>query len=103
MFEIMVPEAHDSMSKVTLDGTSYVLRFTHNGTFDYWSIGIYDEQENEIVPMTKIVPYFSLFNYPYTDLPKGVLFCDTKQDVVHENDFKDRIAHIIYIEEGDEL
>lgn len=101
MFEIMVPEGHDTMNKVTLDGTSYVLRFTYNGTYDYWSIGIYDEQENEIIPMTKIVPYYNLFDYPYDDLPKGMMFCDTKQDVVHENDFKDRIAHIIYVEEGD--
>lgn len=101
MFEILVPEAHDSMSKVTLDGTIYRLRFTYNGDYDYWSIGIYDENDNAIVPMTKIVPLANLFPYPYDDLPKGTLFCYSKQDDVHENDFKNRIAHIVYLEEGD--
>lgn len=101
MFEIVVPEGHDTMSKVTLDGTVYVLRFTYNGTQDYWSIGIYDESENPIIPMTKIVPLYKLFNYAYTDLPKGILFCDCPNEVIRENDFKNRVAHIVYIEEAD--
>jgi hypothetical protein len=104
MFEIIVPKGHDTMNRVTLDGTVYVLRFTYNSTYDYWSIGIYDEQENEIIPMTKCVPYFDIFGmYPYDDLPKGVLFCDSKQGSVHESDFTNRIAHIVYMEEADLL
>lgn len=101
MFEIMVPEGHDTMCDVTLDGQNFVLRFTYNGTCDYWSIGIYDEMENEIIPMTKIVPFFDLFPYSYSDLPGGILFCDARTDVVHENDFKERIAHIVYIPEAE--
>lgn len=103
MFDIIVPEGHDTMSRVTLSGTVYFLRFTYNGTYDYWSIGIYDEMENEIIPMTKIVPHINLFDYTYTDLPEGILMCDSKQDEIHENDFKDKNAYITYIEPEDLL
>lgn len=103
MFDIIVPEGHDTMSRVTLSGTVYHMRFTYNGTYDYWSIGLYDEDQNPIIPMTKIVPHFNLFDYPYSDLPKGALMCDSKQDAVHENDFRDKLAYITYIEPEDLL
>ncbi len=101
MFEIIVPEGHDTMSRVTLDGTVYWLRFTYNGTEDYWSVGVYDEDENPIIAMEKIVPWFRLFNYPYTDLPGGTLFCDCPNDTVKGDDFKNRVAHMVYIEEAE--
>lgn len=104
MFEIFVPDEHDSMSGITLDGTAYLLRFTYNSTADYWSIGLYDENENGIIPMTRIVPYFDLFGiYTYDGLPEGTLFCDSREEYIRENAFRDGTAHMIYLEKGDSL
>ena len=45
MFEIFVPDEHDSMSSITLGETEYYLRFTYNSRFDFWSVGIYDSMK----------------------------------------------------------
>lgn len=102
MFEIFVPDEHDSMSSITLGETEFYLRFTYNSRFDLWSIGIYDSMKEPIIPMTKIVPYFDLFSvYSGTDLPSGSLFCDCKKDTVGESDFRDKTAHMVYAEAGE--
>lgn len=65
---IDVPDHNDSFSRVVLSGTAYLIRFTYNDTFDYWTFGLYDTQENPIVTGIKMVP-----NYPLN------LFCDNDQ------------------------
>lgn len=99
MIMINVPDMHDSMSKVTLDGTVYWLRFTYNSTYDYWSIGIYDEDQNDYIPMTKIVPMYDLLRSykSYEGIPQGYLFCAAKVEQIKESSFKDGDAIIVYI------
>lgn len=99
MIKITVPDAHDSMSKVTLDGTVYWLRYTYNSTYDYWSIGIYDEDQNALVPMTKVVPMYDLLRSykSYEGIPQGFLFCASRVEQVGETAFRDGDAVIAYI------
>ena len=46
---IEVPDMNDSMSRVVLNGTAYLIRFTWNDTGAYWKFGLYDSQNQPIV------------------------------------------------------
>lgn len=37
MLYIKVPDMNDSVSNLSIDGTEYILRFTYNEKYDYWS------------------------------------------------------------------
>lgn len=100
MFYIDVPDINDSVSALSIDGKEYVLRFTYNETYDYWSFGLYVEDKKPIIAMTKIVPNFPILHY-YTDtnIPNGIFGCiaDSGIDRVGRNAFKNKIAEFVYI------
>ena len=39
---IEVPDMNDSVSRVVLSGTAYLIRFTYNDSKDYWKFSLYD-------------------------------------------------------------
>ena len=53
---IEVPDMNDSVSRVVLSGTAYLIRFTYNDSKDYWKFSLYDSQNVPIVLGVKIVP-----------------------------------------------
>ena len=57
---IEVPDMNDSVSRVVLSGTAYLIRFTYNDSKDYWKFSLYDSQNVPIVLGVKIVPQFPL-------------------------------------------
>lgn len=89
---------NDSFSELSIDGVEYNLRFTYNEKYDYWSFGLYDEDEEPIIAMTRIVPNFPIFHF-YTDvlIPQGVFGCLSDLDTVGRNDFNDLTAEFVYI------
>lgn len=98
MLFIEVPDMNDSMSEISIDGTIYNLRFTYNEKYDYWNFGIYDEYEEPLIAMTRIVPCFDLLHY-YTDtaLPDGVFGCLSDSGIVGRDSFKSSDAEFVYI------
>jgi len=38
---IEVPDMNDSISRIVLNGTAYMLRFSYNDTCDYWKFSLY--------------------------------------------------------------
>lgn len=98
MLYIKVPDMNDSMSALSIDGKEYILRFTYNETYDYWSFGLYDRDKRPIIAMTKIVPNFPLFHY-YTDtgIPDGIFGCLSDTDKVGREAFNDKTAEFVYI------
>lgn len=98
MIYIEVPDMNDSMSEISIDGVTYLLRFTYNERYKYWSFGIYTEEEEAIITMTKIVPGFDLFHYySDADLPDGVFGCLCDKETVERNDFIDGTAEFVFI------
>ncbi len=98
MIYIAVPDKNDSVSRITLSGKEYLIRFTYNPTYDYWSYGLYDINKKPILPMAKIVPFSPLlYFYKYTDLPDGQLGCFSAVERVGRNAFKDGKAKFAYI------
>ena len=39
---IEVPDMNDSVSRVVLSGTAYLIRFTYNDSKDYWKFSLYE-------------------------------------------------------------
>lgn len=98
MIYIQVPDQNDSMATLSIDGIVYMLRFTYNETYDYWSFGLYNEREQPIIAMTRIVPNFPLLHfYTDTDLPNGIFGCVSKKETVGRYDFVNQTAEFIYI------
>lgn len=98
MIYITVPDENDSMSQLTIDETDYNIRFTYNESYDYWSFGLYDSDEEPVIAMTRIVPNFPLFHfYSGGSLPDGVFGCLSDTEKVGREAFNDGTAEFIYI------
>jgi len=94
---IEVPDMNDSISRIVLNGTAYMLRFSYNDTCDYWKFSLYTAQNDPIVLGIKIVPRFPLnVFYGVTSIPDGFFAVLTKKDRVGRNDFKDGSAQFIF-------
>lgn len=95
---ITVPDMNDSMSNISLGGKEYVIRFTYNERYDYWSFGLYDVKKTPIIAMTRIVPNFPLTHYYRgTDMPDGVFGCISDKDTVGRQAFNEKTAEFVYI------
>lgn len=98
MTYIQVPDMNDSISFIEIDGAEYWLRFTYNELYDYWSFGIYDDQEEPIIAMTRIVPNFPLMHfYEAHGLPDGVFGCLCDSENVGRYAFLNDEATFVYI------
>ena len=98
MLYIEVPDMNDSISTISIDGTTYNLRFTYNDKYDYWSFGILDEDRKPIIAMTRIVPNFPIFHF-YTgkNLPDGIFGCISDFSTVGRKAFINKTARFVYI------
>ena len=69
---IAVPDMNDSFSRVVLNGTAYLMRFTWNDTAQRWMWGLYTTDRTAIIEGVKVVPSFPI-NLPYghLGLPAG--------------------------------
>ena len=48
MIYITVPNMNDSISSITIAEKQYLIRFTYNGTGDFWSFGVSDNDDQPI-------------------------------------------------------
>lgn len=98
MLYIEVPDMNDSMSALSIDGVEYLIRFTYNEKYDYWSFGLYTIDEESIIAMTRIVPNFPIMHYyTYIDIPDGIFGCLSDTDTVGRQAFNNQTAEFIYI------
>lgn len=98
MLYITVPDMNDSVSSITIDEVEYDIRFTYNGTGDYWSFGLYDVEDNPIIAMTKIVPNFPLTHFfNYTELPNGIFGALSNEERITRESFNNGTAEFVYI------
>ena len=98
MLYIKVPDMNDSMSKLSIDGKEYVLRFTYNEKYDYWSFGLYNSKKEPLIAMTRIVPNFPIFHfYTSVDLPDGIFGCLSDLAQVGREAFNQNTAEFVYI------
>ncbi len=95
---IEVPDMNDSVSRITLDGKQYQIRFTYNDTGGYWSFGLMDSLGNPLLTGVKIVPEFPLnLFYGTENLPVGVFAALTELARIGRKDFLDEKAKFVFI------
>lgn len=98
MLYIEVPDMNDSISTLSIDGKEYGLRFTYNEKYDFWSFGLYNEDNVPIIAMTRIVPNFPIFHfYTDTDIPDGIFGCLSDCEEVGRYAFVNKTAEFVYI------
>lgn len=98
MLFIKVPDMNDGMSALSIDGKEYLLRFTYNELYDFWSFGLYTSEEEPIIALTRIVPNFPIFHYyTYPDIPDGIFGCISDTDSVGRHAFNNKTAEFVYI------
>jgi hypothetical protein len=87
MIRIYPPAENDSMSRIALSGTEYYLRFTYNASGDWWSLGIYDKDENPILDQVKIVPMYPLNLFHQGEaMPRGLFLAWTDLERIGKED-----------------
>lgn len=96
---IVVPDMNDSFSRIIILGVEYLIRFTYNDTYDYWSFGIYYPNETPIVQNIKIVPKFPLNLFTgVLGMPYVYFACSSNLEHIGRNAFKEESAKFYYIE-----
>lgn len=95
---IQVPYMNDSFSRVILCKQEFLIRFSYNGTYDYWSFGIYDNNRNILLQQRKIVPLSPLTHFDVSvNIPQGIFGCFTNLKKIGRSDFINKKAEFAFI------
>ena len=94
---IEVPDKNDSLSRIVLNGTAYLIRFTYQSANDYWKFGIYTVQKEPVVIGVKIVPNFPLnLFWGNAELTNGFFGAKSNLERIGRNDFVNKKATFIF-------
>lgn len=100
---IVVPDLNDSFSDIVLDGAEYLIRFTYNDTYDFWTVGLYYPDRTPIVQGLKVVPDFPINVFSdRTYMPRVVLACTSIREQVGRNSFVNGEASFAIVEADDD-
>lgn len=95
---IEVPDMNDSISRISLLGSQYQLRFTWNDTGGYWMFGILDSLGEPLLVGLRIVPQFPLnLFHAGKNLPQGIFAALTEKESIERTDFIDSKAQFVFI------
>lgn len=99
---IMPPDLHDSFSRVVLNNTEYLIRFTYNDVGDYWTFGLYDGEQLPLAAGIKLVPNSPLnFFYQCSGLPDGTFGVLSDLDRIGHRALLDGRARFVFIPNSD--
>lgn len=91
---------NDVVSSISLDGTLYKFRMTWNPDGYFWTLHLWDRNDNPLLTNVKVVPNFPLlFNKHCFDIPSGEFLVITKQTVIDRDAFADGRATLVYLTE----
>lgn len=95
---IEVPDMNDSISRITLLGVQYQIRFTWHDMGSFWTFGLSDALGNPLVIGIKIVPQFPLnLFYETYGFPVGIFAALTEKESISRSDFADGKAEFVFI------
>ncbi|WP_314878783.1 phage baseplate plug protein [Haemophilus parahaemolyticus] len=106
MIEINVPDYNDSLLEVELDEETFFLHFSWNETGEFWTLGIENAYNNELVSSLKILPERPLLQFVRNEhLPLGELVAvrTDNEQAIGRNDFKNGKATLFYMSIDDEF
>lgn len=93
------PDKNDGLTRIVLDGDEYLFRFSFNYEGQFWTLGVYENENTPIVAGIKITPCFPVNWYfrQYIKLPKGILGVVTRLEKIGRQDFVNGNAQFVYI------
>lgn len=95
-------DGSDIVSSVELESTTYKFRMLWNPGGYFWSMHLWDNNDNPLATNIKVVPNFPLlFNKHCFNVPAGEFVVITNQTVLDRDVFKDNRAYLVYVT-GDE-
>ena len=98
---IDIPDKNDSMSRITLSGREYFIRFTYNVRHEFWCFSLYNTNQELLLGMVRVVPLSPITEYyTYTDLPDGKFGCEAQGDI-DRYAFKEKTARFFFIPNSD--
>ena len=98
---IDIPYKNDSMSRITLSGREYFIRFTYNVRHEFWCFSLYNTNQELLLGMVRVVPLSPITEYyTYTDLPDGKFGCEAQGDI-DRYAFKEKTARFFFIPNSD--
>lgn len=82
-------DSPSSFVDVSIQDFVYRFRYTYNTRFDYWSLGIYDTEDNVLIEGLKIVLNYNIIGqYVDRNLPKGKIIAirinDTTEKITRD-------------------
>ena len=96
---IAVPDMNDSFSRIVILKIEYLIRFTYNDTFDYWTFGLFTPQKQPIFQNVKIVPKLPINLFAGVgNMPQVYFACESSLEHIGRNAFKEDAAKFYYIE-----
>lgn len=99
---IAVPDYNDSFSRVILEDTEYLLRFTWNESAKFWNFGVYSIDESPVATSMKILPNCPLSIWHMnSQMPPGEFGVISDLDQIGRNDFINGKAQFVYIPYAD--
>jgi len=105
---IIVPFSDSNFSafiqEITIDDRVYKFRFYWNDRFKYWSMSIFDFEDNIILHGIKLVVNYELLNpFRHLEIPRGALYIiDTTDNInkIGRNDM-DVNCRLLYLTEAE--
>ena len=98
---IQIPDINDSFSRIIIQDVAYLIRFTYNDTFDYWTFGVYTLERCPIIQGVKIVPGFPLNAFVDNEhMPNAIFACESKRENIGRDDFTNGNARFYYFEKA---
>lgn len=91
-------DTSDTVSSVDIEGTVYKFRMLWNPGGYFWSMHLWDKNDNPLATNIKVVPNFPLLmNKHCFDIPRGEFIVVSKQTMLDRDAFKDGRATLVYV------
>jgi len=89
---------------IDLDAITYKLEFLYNSVANFWSMSIYDDDDNLLIAGVKIIPNYPLLTqYVNSSLPQGEIICEVSNttEQITRDTFVKQEATLLYITESE--
>ncbi len=97
MITIEFTDGNDVVFSVPLDDVKYKIRLCWNHEAQFWTMHLWDNDENVILANIRVVPNFPLLmNHHRKNTPRGELIVLTDKEDLTRQSFQDGSATLVY-------
>ncbi len=102
MITINFANGNDVVFSVPLDDVKYKIRMMWNHEGQFWTLHLWDANDNVILANVRVVPKFPLLmNHHVKNVPRGEFIVLTEKEDVGRDDFQSGAATLVYCTEDE--